>query len=78
MVFALHHFEKPTHNIKPVRHIPKGARIQVALALLQLLKDCVQEDCSVSPWQKLFTFASSALSIPLPTLSQQTLSAHQL
>ena len=53
------------HRTRVVKHIPKGARIQVATALSQLLESCTnQEDDSIVPWKKLLTFATSALALP--------------
>ena len=39
-----------SQNTKTIRHIPKGARIQVALALAQLLEACSNESGSIAAW----------------------------
>ena len=50
-----------SQNTKTIRHIPKGARIQVALALAQLLEACSNESGSIAAWRGLFSFPANAL-----------------
>ena len=53
-----------SQNTKTIRHIPEGARIQVALALAQLLEACSNEDGSIAAWRRRFSFLANALAAP--------------
>ena len=61
-------------HVKTVRHIPNGVSIQVALALSQLLEACTSEGCGILPWQRVFSFAASALAVPQATPSSSPVS----
>ena len=61
-------------HVRTLRHIPKGARVQAASILANIVEACVGERSSFVPWHKLFLFASTALAVPNPPASQKKVS----
>ena len=61
-------------RVRTLRHIPKGARVQAASTLANIVEACVSERSSFVPWRKLFLFASTALAVPNPPASQKKVS----
>ena len=61
-------------RVRTLRHIPKGARVQAASTLANIVEACVSERSSFVPWRKLFLFASTALAVPNPPASQKEVS----
>ena len=60
-------------QIRVLRYIPKGARIQTALGLSRVVQGCVQQPTSILSWRKLFSFASTALRVPrVVTISKKS------
>ena len=53
-----------SQNTKTIRHILKGADIQVALGLAQLLEACSNESGSIAAWRRLFSFPANTLAPP--------------
>ena len=58
-------------RVRTLRHIPKGARVQAASTLANIVEAWVSEQSSFVPWRKLFLFASTALAVPNPPASQK-------
>ena len=57
-------------HAKILRHIPKGARIQTATALAEILEQCARESLDITPWRKYFLFAATVLAVPHPSHHQ--------
>ena len=57
-------------HAKILRHIPKGARIQTAAALAEILEQCARESLDITPWRKYFLFAATVLAVPHPSHHQ--------
>ena len=50
-------------RVRVLRHIPKGARIQTAQALVQAIEGCVSKPRSTAPWRQLLQFPAVALRV---------------
>ena len=57
-------------HAKILRHIPKGARIQTAIALAEILEQCARESLDITSWRKYFLFAATVLAVPHPSHHQ--------
>lgn len=53
------------NNIKILKRIPRGARVSAANGLAKCIELCVSQPKVEEHWQKLLTFAYSALRVPL-------------